>query len=127
MTNTRITDPEILERRYPVLLRKFSLRHGSGGNGRFKGGNGLVREVEFLEPLNVAVLTERRVFTPYGLNGGEPGQCGINLFIRKDGTLINLGGKKEIQAQPGDRLRIMTPGGGGYGKRLDGNKESGIF
>jgi 5-oxoprolinase (ATP-hydrolysing) len=118
MTNTRITDPEILERRYPVLLHRFALRRGSGGKGLFNGGDGLVREVEFLERLNVAILSERRVFAPYGLNGGKPGQCGVNLFIKKDGNVINLGGKNEIQAQPGDRLCIMTPGGGGYGKHL---------
>jgi 5-oxoprolinase (ATP-hydrolysing) len=115
MTNTRITDPEILERRYPVLLRRFSVRPDSGGNGRFKGGNGLVREVEFLAPLNVGILSERRVFAPYGLEGGRPGRRGVNLFIRKNGRRINMGAKNEIIAQPGDRFRIMTPGGGGFG------------
>jgi 5-oxoprolinase (ATP-hydrolysing) len=115
MTNTRITDPEILERRYPVLLRRFCARPDSGGKGRFKGGDGLVREVEFLEPLNVGILSERRVFAPYGLEGGQPGRRGVNLFIRKDGRRINMGAKNEIIAQPGDRFRIMTPGGGGFG------------
>ncbi|WP_020587056.1 hydantoinase B/oxoprolinase family protein [Desulfobacter curvatus] len=115
MTNTRITDPEILERRYPVLLREFSIRRGSGGRGRFNGGDGLVREVEFLEPLNVAILSERRVFAPYGLEGGESGKKGSNLFIRKDGTAICMGAKNEIAAQPGERFRIMSPGGGGFG------------
>ena len=115
MTNTRITDPEILERRYPVLLREFSIRRGSGGRGKFNGGNGLVREVEFLAPLNVAILSERRVFAPYGMNGGEPGKKGVNLFIRKDGTTINMGAKNEILAQPSERFRIMSPGGGGFG------------
>jgi 5-oxoprolinase (ATP-hydrolysing) len=117
MTNTRITDPEILERRYPVLLRRFSLRPDSGGNGKFKGGNGLVRELEFLEPLNMAILSERRVFSPYGLEGGRPGRRGVNLFIRKEGHRINLGAKNEIVAQPGDRICIMTPGGGGFGEK----------
>lgn len=116
MTNTRITDPEILERRYPVLLRRFSVRPDSGGNGRFKGGNGLIREVEFLESLNVGILSERRVFAPYGLEGGEDGKRGVNLFIRRDGRSINMGAKNEIVAQPGDRFRIMTPGGGGFGR-----------
>ncbi len=115
MTNTRITDPEILERRYPVLLRRFSVRPDSGGNGRFRGGNGLIREVEFLEPLNVGILSERRVFAPYGLEGGDDGKRGVNLFIRSDGRRINMGAKNEIIAQPGDRFRIMTPGGGGFG------------
>jgi 5-oxoprolinase (ATP-hydrolysing) len=117
MTNTRITDPEILERRYPVMLREFSIRNNSGGSGIYSGGNGLVREVEFLEPLNTAILSERRVHQPYGLNGGEPGRCGRNLFIRNDGSKLHLGGKNEISAEPGDRIRIETPGGGGYGKK----------
>jgi 5-oxoprolinase (ATP-hydrolysing) len=116
MTNTRITDPEILERRYPVMLREFSIRKNSGGSGKFRGGDGLVREVEFLEPLNTAILSERRVHQPYGLNGGESGKSGMNLFIRKDGTKVHLGGKNEIRAEPGERIRIETPGGGGYGK-----------
>jgi len=116
MTNTRITDPEILERRYPVMLREFSIRKNSGGSGKFKGGNGLIREVEFLEPLNTAILSERRVHHPYGLNGGGPGKRGLNLFIRKDGSKLHLGGKNEIIAEAGDRIRIETPGGGGYGK-----------
>lgn len=116
MTNTRITDPEILEQRYPVLLREFSLRKGSGGKGKFRGGDGLVREIEFLKPLNVAILSERRVYPPYGLECGYPGERGKNLFIKKDGTVIDLGGKNEVHADPGDRIRILTPGGGGYGK-----------
>ena len=115
MTNTRITDPEILERRYPVLVREFSIRRGSGGRGRYCGGDGLVRDLEFLEPLNVAILSERRVFAPYGLEGGLPGKQGKNIFIRSDGRTLNLGGKNEIQAEAGDRIRILTPGGGGYG------------
>ena len=116
MTNTRITDPEILERRYPVMLREFSVRKNSGGSGKFIGGDGLVREVEFLEPLNAAILSERRVHQPYGLNSGEPGKSGLNLFFRKDGTILFLGGKNEIHAETGDRIRIETPGGGGYGR-----------
>tara|TARA_B100000809_G_scaffold266726_1_gene331024 strand:- start:2794 stop:6669 length:3876 start_codon:yes stop_codon:yes gene_type:complete len=115
MTNTRITDPEILERRFPVMLREFSIRQGTGGDGKFRGGDGLVREVEFLEPLNAAILSERRVYAPYGLDGGEPGTCGRNLFLRKDGTTLSLGGKNEIHAEAGERFRIETPGGGGYG------------
>jgi 5-oxoprolinase (ATP-hydrolysing) len=117
MTNTRITDPEILERRYPLLLREFSIRAGSGGEGRHRGGDGLVREVEFLEPLNMAILSERRVFAPYGLEGGEPGKRGENIFIHRDGRQLNLGAKNEILARPGDRFRILTPGGGGFGKK----------
>ncbi len=116
MTNTRITDPEMLERRYPLLLKQFSIRRDSGGRSKHNGGDGLVREVEFLEPLNVGILSERRVFAPYGLAGGKEGQRGINLFIRKDGRKINLGAKNEIVDEPGDRFRIMSPGGGGFGK-----------
>ena len=119
MTNTRITDPEILERRYPVLLREFSIREGSGGKGRHHGGDGLIREVEFLDDLNVAILSERRVYAPYGLYGGESGKRGKNIFIRKDGRRLYLGGKNEIRACRGDRIRILTPGGGGFGKPLD--------
>ena len=115
MTNTRITDPEILERRYPVLVREFSIRKESGGAGRFMGGNGLVRELEFLEPLNVAILSERRIVPPYGLEGGKPGKQGKNIFIHRNEKRINLGGKKEVLVQAGDRIRILTPGGGGFG------------
>ena len=115
MTNTRITDPEILERRYPVLLREFSIRKDSGGEGTYRGGDGLVREVEFLETLSAAILSERRVFAPYGLEGGGPGAKGLNLLIRKNGRTVNLGAKNEAVAEPGDRFRIMTPGGGGFG------------
>ena len=115
MTNTRITDPEVLEQRYPVLLREFSIRKGSGGKGKFNGGDGVIREIEFLTPLKVAILSERRVYAPYGMNGGEPGAKGKNILIKKDGSEINLGGKNQFEAEIGDRLKIFTPGGGGWG------------
>ncbi|KAL2190688.1 hypothetical protein L209DRAFT_746977 [Thermothelomyces heterothallicus CBS 203.75] len=83
MTNTRITDAEIFERRYPVLLREFSIRRGSGGKGQHRGGDGVVRDIEFRIPLQVSILSERRVYRPYGMAGGEPGQCGLNLWVRK--------------------------------------------
>lgn len=83
MTNTRITDSEIFERRYPVLLREFSIREGSGGKGQHKGGDGVVRDIEFRIPLQVSILSERRVYRPYGLKGGEDGQCGLNLWVRR--------------------------------------------
>jgi 5-oxoprolinase (ATP-hydrolysing) len=118
MTNTRITDPEILEQRYPVMLREFSIRSQSGGRGQFDGGNGLVREIEFLRPLNVTILSERRVIAPYGLKGGHPGACGQNLLFRTDGSVIDLGGKNETQVMTGDRICIRTPGGGGWGKTV---------
>ncbi len=118
MTNTRITDPEVLEQRYPVLLREFSIRKGSGGRGKFNGGDGVIREIEFLVPLKVAVLSERRVYAPYGLDGGEPGEKGKNLLIKSDGNAHDVGGKCQLDVQPGDRLRILTPGGGGVGRAV---------
>lgn len=117
MTNTRITDPEILESRYPVLLREFAYRSGSGGRGRYRGGDGLIREIEFLSPMNVAILSERRVYPPYGLDGGEDGQAGKNLWIANSGSVEDLGGKNQKTAKIGDAIRILTPGGGGYGRQ----------
>mmetsp|Transcript_22596 Transcript_22596/g.32352 ORF Transcript_22596/g.32352 Transcript_22596/m.32352 type:complete len:1303 (-) Transcript_22596:929-4837(-) len=116
-TNTRITDPEILERRYPVLLRQFSLRDGSGGNGLFRGGDGVVREIEALRPLTVSILSERRVLHPYGMEGGEHAMCGRNLIIKKNDIVLYIGGKCSTRIDTGDRIRIETPGGGGYGKQ----------
>jgi 5-oxoprolinase (ATP-hydrolysing) len=118
MTNTRITDPEIIEKYYPVMIRQFSIREDSGGKGKFNGGNGLIREIEFLDELEVSILSERRVFQPYGLCGGNPGARGENIFIFQNGRTINLGGKSSIKASPGDRILIKTPGGGGYGTPL---------
>jgi 5-oxoprolinase (ATP-hydrolysing) len=92
-TNTRITDPEILERRYPVLLREFSLRNGSGGLGRFCGGNGVIREIEPLRSLTMSILSERRTLSPYGLEGGQDGSCGRNVLVRQDGVVVNMGGR----------------------------------
>jgi 5-oxoprolinase (ATP-hydrolysing) len=114
-TNTRITDPEILERRYPVLLKQFSLRQGSGGQGKHKGGDGVVREIEPLRPLVMSILSERRVLHPYGLAGGGDGACGRNLLLKKNGILVNMGGRCSGQIDVGEILRIETPGGGGYG------------
>jgi 5-oxoprolinase (ATP-hydrolysing) len=119
-TNTRMTDPETLEKRYPVLLREFSIRKGSGGAGRNKGGDGCIRDIELRRPLQVSILSERRVVPPYGMAGGEAGQRGVNLWIRKDplnGTVrtISVGGKASMAMGAGDRIVINTPGGGGYG------------
>jgi 5-oxoprolinase (ATP-hydrolysing) len=114
-TNTRITDPEILERRYPVLLRQFSLRPGSGGGGHHPGGNGVIRELEPLRSLTMSILSERRTLHPYGMNGGDDGACGRNLLVRADGVVVNMGGRCSGIILPGERLRIETPGGGGYG------------
>ena len=116
-TNTRITDPEILERRYPVLLREFGLRSGSGGDGAHKGGDGVVREIEPLRDLTMSILSERRALHPYGMAGGEDGACGRNLLVKGDGLTINMGGRCSGKIGVGERLRIETPGGGGYGKK----------
>jgi 5-oxoprolinase (ATP-hydrolysing) len=110
MTNTRLTDVEILESRFPVRVRSFSIRRGSGGNGLARGGDGLVRELEFLRNVEVSILSERRAMNPFGLAGGEPGERGRNLWNGRD-----VGGKARFSAQPGDVVRIETPGGGGYG------------
>jgi 5-oxoprolinase (ATP-hydrolysing) len=115
MTNTRITDIEVMERRYPVLIQQFGLRPNSGGIGKFKGGDGVIREIEFLEDLEVGILSERRALSPYGLEGGSDGAKGLNLLLRKDGKIINIGGKNAVKVSSGDRLRIITPGGGGFG------------
>ena len=133
MTNTRITDAEIFERRYPVLLREFSLRKGTGGKGQHRGGDGVVRDIEFRIPVQASILSERRVFHPYGLHGGEDAACGQNMWVRRlkkqngqaeetEERRINLGAKNTASMEPGDRIIIMTPGGGGYGKAGDENK-----
>ena len=115
MTNTRITDPEILEQRYPVILRKFELRPNSGGRGQFRGGDGILREILFRRSMTLSILTERRVFAPYGLHGGEDGKKGLNLMLKADGRVIYLGSKTAINVEPGDVFQLSAPGGGGYG------------
>uniref|UniRef100_A0A183BQF6 5-oxoprolinase n=1 Tax=Globodera pallida TaxID=36090 RepID=A0A183BQF6_GLOPA len=118
MTNTRITDVEVLERRYPVIVRKFTLREGSGGDGKFRGGDGISRHLQFRRPVQLSLLTERRVFAPYGLNGGEPAKKGKNTLCRRRGkTRVNLGAKNSAQMEAGDVLELETPGGGGFGER----------
>jgi 5-oxoprolinase (ATP-hydrolysing) len=111
MTNTRLTDPEVLERRYPVRVRELSIRRGSGGAGRFRGGDGLCRELEFRAPLRVSLIAERRTLRPFGLAGGAPALPGRALL-----NGVELGGRFSIDVLPGDRLRLETPGGGGYGR-----------
>jgi len=120
MTNTRITDPEILEKRYPCILRRFELRPDTGGRGRFRGGDGVAREIEFLTPVQCSILSERRVHRPYGMEGGEPAETGLNLWLSKDAytgedRTVNMGGKGSVAMGAGDRVVIMTPGGGGWG------------
>ncbi|MFA6071399.1 MAG: hydantoinase B/oxoprolinase family protein, partial [Janthinobacterium sp.] len=116
MTNSRLTDPEILEWRFPVRLDSYSIRAGSGGAGRWHGGNGGVRRVRFLAPMTVAILSNNRIVPPFGMDGGAPGALGRNYVERADGTVEHLAhiGKTEMQA--GDVFVIETPGGGGYGK-----------
>ncbi len=118
MTNTRITDPEELERRYPVRLNQFSIRKGSGGKGKWQGGEGVVREIRFLEPLRVTLITQHRNVPPYGMAGGQDGQTGQQTLTRNDGTTEVLTGICSIDAEAGDSLRIETPGGGGYGNLI---------
>uniref|UniRef100_A0A8B9SVJ5 5-oxoprolinase, ATP-hydrolysing n=1 Tax=Anas platyrhynchos TaxID=8839 RepID=A0A8B9SVJ5_ANAPL len=115
MTNTRITDPEVLEQRYPVVLQRFELRRGSGGAGRYRGGDGVCRELLFRQDMVLSVLSERRAIQPYGLQGGSPGALGLNLLLRRDGPTINLGAKTSVPVQPGDVFCLQTPGGGGFG------------
>jgi 5-oxoprolinase (ATP-hydrolysing) len=115
MTNTRLTDPEVLEARYPVRLVRFAIRRGSGGAGRRRGGDGAVREIEFLAPLELSILSQRRTTRPYGVDGGEPGAAGRNTLVRASGTVEDLGPVASVRVLPGDRLIVETPGGGGWG------------
>lgn len=111
MTNTRITDLEILEQRYPIVLRKFSLRtDNSGGDGHFTGGEGVHRELLFRKRVSLSVLTERRAIPNYALEGGKSGKVGLNLLEKIDGRVINLGGKTAINVEAGDVFSMMTPG-----------------
>ncbi|MGE0480804.1 MAG: hydantoinase B/oxoprolinase family protein, partial [Phycisphaerae bacterium] len=116
MTNTRLTDVEVLEERYPVRVRQLAIRRGSGGAGRWRGGDGLVREIEFLAPLRVSLLTQRRTIPPYGLAGGGAGRAGANWLRRAAGDLEPLPGNIAFDIQPGEALVIETPGGGGSGE-----------
>ena len=115
MTNTRLTDPEILEWRYPVRLDSFSLRAGSGGDGKWRGGDGVIRRVRFLEPMTAAILSSHRRIPPYGLAGGSSGSTGRNAVERADGTVEELNGCDQREMSVGDVFVIETPGGGGYG------------
>lgn len=115
MTNSRLTDPEVLEWRFPVLLESFRIRRGSGGKGRRRGGDGTVRRLRFLEPMTAAILANRRRVPPFGLAGGGPGATGRAWVARRDGSVIHLGSCDCIDMQPGDVLTVETPGGGGYG------------
>ncbi len=116
MTNSRLTDPEILEDRFPVRLERFAIRRGSGGAGRWSGGDGVVRWLRFLEPMTAAIISGSRRVPPFGLGGGCPAKTGQNSLCRADGRIENLPGSIAIEVAAGDVLRIETPGGGGYGQ-----------
>ena len=116
MTNTRMTDPEVLESRFPVRLEEFSIRQGSGGAGRYRGGDGVARKLRFLEAMTTTVLSSHRVVPPFGLAGGEPGRCGNNYVVRANGDLVRLKGNDEVEMSAGDLFVMESPGGGGFGK-----------
>ncbi|MEI6559788.1 MAG: hydantoinase B/oxoprolinase family protein, partial [Rhodospirillaceae bacterium] len=115
MTNSRLTDPEVLEWRYPVLVEAFRIRSGSGGLGRFHGGDGTVRRLRFLEPMSVALLANRHRVPPFGLNGGYPGKPGAAWIKRAGGGRVWLRSTDRAEVAAGDVFVIQTPGGGGYG------------
>jgi 5-oxoprolinase (ATP-hydrolysing) len=116
MTNTRLTDPEILEWRYPVLLEDFEIRRGSGGKGKWKGGDGTLRRIRFLERMDCSLLSGHRRVPPFGLDGGSPGECGENSVRRKDGSIEVLEGCDQTVIDAGEAIIIKSPSGGGYGK-----------
>jgi 5-oxoprolinase (ATP-hydrolysing) len=115
MTNSRLTDPEVLEWRFPVRLESFEIRRGSGGAGRWRGGDGAVRRVRFLEPMTAAILSGHRKVAPHGMAGGASGRPGRNYVLRADGSRVELGPFDQTEMTIGDIFVIETPGGGGYG------------
>ncbi len=118
MTNSRLTDPEVLELRYPVLLREFRIREGSGGAGRHRGGSGAIRRLEFRAAMIASILSNHRRIRPFGLEGGEPGRAGVNRLRRQDGSELELAATASIEVGPGDQIVIETPGGGGFGRAM---------
>jgi 5-oxoprolinase (ATP-hydrolysing) len=119
MTNSRMTDPEVLEQKYPVLLEAFEIRRGSGGAGRWRGGDGAVRKIRFRESMQASILSNHRVVPPFGLDGGGPGATGVNRLARTGGDVETLGGTATVALEPGDTLIIETPGGGAFGSPDD--------
>jgi 5-oxoprolinase (ATP-hydrolysing) len=115
MTNSRLTDPEVLEWRFPVRLESFAIRRGSGGAGRHRGGDGAVRRVRFLEPMTAVILANHRRIAPFGVAGGEPGATGRNWVERADGRREEFGATHAVEMGAGDVFVIETPGGGGFG------------
>jgi 5-oxoprolinase (ATP-hydrolysing) len=115
MTNSRMTDPEVLEQRFPVLVESFSIRRGSGGTGRWRGGDGAIRKLRFRDAVEASILSNHRTVAPFGLDGGAPGATGVNRLERANGETKMLDATASVQLEPGDALIIETPGGGGYG------------
>jgi 5-oxoprolinase (ATP-hydrolysing) len=115
MTNSRLTVPEILEWRFPVLLESFKIRQNSGGTGRYQGGNGVERRIRFREAMQASILSSHRRIAPYGMSGGKAGKTGKNWVERVDGEIEKLEGTGEIDMKVGDVFVIETPGGGGFG------------
>jgi 5-oxoprolinase (ATP-hydrolysing) len=116
MTNSRLTDPEVLEFRFPVRLESYAIRQGSGGAGRWKGGDGGVRRVRFLEPMTAGILSNGRIHPAFGAAGGHSGLPGINRVVRSDGRVEELAHIGQVEMQAGDVFEIHTPGGGGFGQ-----------
>jgi len=127
MTNTRITDPEILEQRYPVRVERFAIRRGSGGEGRFRGGDGLIRDLRFLEPVTLSILSQHRTVAPYGLRGGNDGSPGRQQVVRASGAVDRLGPIDGCELAAGDRIIVETPGGGGWGRPQSAPTGDGAF
>ena len=117
MTNSRMTDVEVFEQNFPVVVESFSIRNDSGGSGEWRGGNGVIRRLRFTEPVEAALLSNHRRVAPFGLEGGEPGQRGRNHIERANGSFDELDGTATVQLDDGDIVVIETPGGGDYGKR----------
>lgn len=122
MTNSRLTDPEVLEMRFPVRLESYEIRHGSGGRGRHRGGDGVIRKLRFLEEMTISILSNHRIVPPYGMAGGEPGTLGHNWIERADGTIHEMSGTDTAPIHPGDVWVLETPGGGGYGEPVEKEK-----
>jgi 5-oxoprolinase (ATP-hydrolysing) len=116
MTNTRITDAEIMEKRYPVRVESFRIRKNSGGKGKYTGGNGIERQISFLSSVELTLLSQHRNIAPYGLHGGNAGKTGEQFVRYSNGTMETIDGIVTLNLRTGDTLTILTPGGGGYGK-----------
>ena len=115
MTNSRLTDPEVLELQYPVLVEEFRIRHGSAGLGQWNGGEGAIRRIRFRQPMTVTILANHRIIPPFGLNGGSPGAVGRTFIVRANGQIEHLASCDQADVRSGDAVVVETPGGGGWG------------